>query len=60
VYPQIAATLQEIKQGGELPLDKDGESAGDDEILDVSTFLIRIQGMKSSADHSPPIYSNNY
>jgi len=56
----MAATLLEIKQGRELSLDKDGESAGEDEILNVSAFLIRIEGMSSSADHCPAIYSNNY
>ena len=48
----MSARLLEIKQEREPALDKDGESAEDDEILDVSAFLVHIQGMKPSADHS--------
>jgi hypothetical protein len=38
--------LLEIKQERELALDKDGESVEHDEILDVSAFFVRIQGIK--------------
>jgi len=56
----MSATSLDINQMRELPLDKDGESAENDEILHVSAFFIRIQGMKPTADHSPAIYSNSY
>jgi hypothetical protein len=59
VFPQMFAISLEIKRASEL-LDKDGESAKDDEILDVSAFLVRIQCMKPSTNHSPAIYSNSY
>ena len=59
VFPQMLAISLEIKRASEL-LDKDGESAEDDEILDVSAFLVRIQCVKPNTDHSPAIYSNSY
>jgi len=43
----MSATAIEIRQERESALDKDGESAEDDEILDVSTFLVRIQGYET-------------
>jgi len=55
----MSATSLEIRQRMELALSKDGESAEDDEILDVSAFLVRIKGMKPGADHSPAIYSSS-
>ena len=58
-FPQTSATSLEITPERELTLDKDGESAEDDEILDVSAVLVRIPGMKSNADRSPAIYSNS-
>jgi hypothetical protein len=45
----MSATSLEIKQPMELALAKDGQSAEDDEILDVSAFLVRIKGMKGPA-----------
>ena len=60
IFLQISVTSQEIEQGRELALDNDGESAVDDEILDVSPFCVRILGMKRSADHSPAIDRNSY
>jgi len=36
----MSATLLDIKQGRELAINKDGESAEDDEILDVSAFSV--------------------
>jgi hypothetical protein len=48
----MSATSLEIKQERELALDKDEESAEDDETLDVSAYSVRIQGMIPSADHS--------
>jgi len=52
--------LPEIRQERDLSLDIDGKYAEDDEILDVSAFLVRIEGIKPGTDHSPAIYSNNY
>jgi hypothetical protein len=46
----MSATSLEITPERELALDKDEESAEDDEILDVSAVLVHIQGMKSNAD----------
>jgi len=55
VFPQMSGTSLEIQQERGLTLDKDEESAEDDEILDVGAFLVCIQGMRPSADHSPAI-----
>ena len=60
IFPQISVTSQEITHGREQALDSDSESAKDDEILEVSAFLVRIQGMKPGAYHFPAIYSNSY
>jgi hypothetical protein len=56
----MSATSLEINQVRERSLDKDGESAENDEIIHVSAFFVRTQDMKPTADHSPTIYSNSY
>jgi len=48
----MSTTSLEIKHERELALDTEGESTEDDEMLDVSAFFVRRQGMKPSADHS--------